>query len=118
MNSKSLEKSNSFEKSKSVSSLLNFPRPPSEMKDYNTLARDGTNLDSSSNVFYVNGKCESFKRYFREQFDMAEALARTSLMTSPAAKRRIAARKKEIDHGLSRDYEFEPPRDLLLYLVR
>lgn len=106
-------------KARPISSLLrNFPPPPSELKDYNTLSRDGNDmLQHPPSVFYVNER-ESTKEYFREKFAVTEALAKTSLMTSPAAKRRIAARKIEIDHGFSNECEFEPPRDLLLYLVR
>lgn len=97
-------------------SLMHYSRPPSEIKDYNTLSRDGTDtLLNSPSLPYVKGSAETTKQYFRERFAVVEALARTSLMTSPAAKRRIATRKIEIEHGYN---EFQPPRDLLLYLVR
>lgn len=111
------EKEMSANKAKPISSLLmNFPRPPSEMKDYHMLSTDGTDtLQHPPSVFHM---FDSTKEYFREQFAVVEALARTSLMTSPAATRRIAARKVEIDHGFRKEKEFEPPRDLLMYLLR
>lgn len=110
----------STSKDKPISSLLmNFSRPPSEIKDYQTLSTDGTDtLHHPLSVFFMNNSTKTTKEYFRERFAMVEALARTSLMTSPAAKRRIAARKIEIDQGFSNESEFEPPRDLLIYLVR
>ncbi|XP_055378644.1 nocturnin isoform X2 [Condylostylus longicornis] len=59
---------------------------------------------------------------FHEKFKIADALARTSMMTSPAAKRRLAARKIEMELDFGRmntdSSDFVPPRDLLLYLVR
>ncbi|KAF7267738.1 hypothetical protein GWI33_019066 [Rhynchophorus ferrugineus] len=55
----------------------------------------------------------------KKQLGLAEALARTSLLTSPAAKRRLAARSLELKCGSVSDTgEFIPPKELLLYLVR
>lgn len=47
---------------------------------------------------------------------LAESLARASLMTSPAAKRRLQARRLEL--GLGEHPGYVPPKHLLLYLVR
>lgn len=65
------------------------------------------------------------KQEFREKLAVAEALARTSMMTSPAAKRRLAARKIEMDinadafnNATDEDFDYVPPKQLLLYLVR
>ncbi|RZF36245.1 hypothetical protein LSTR_LSTR013670 [Laodelphax striatellus] len=46
---------------------------------------------------------------------LAESLARASLMTSPAAKRRLQARRLEL--GLGELPGYVPPKHLLLYLV-
>jgi hypothetical protein len=51
-----------------------------------------------------------------ESMALAESLARASLLTSPAAKRRLQARRIEL--GLHPDPGFVPPKHLLLYLVR
>lgn len=69
---------------------------------------------------------ENLKRfnenYFRNKLEIAEALANTSMMTSPAVKRRLAARKIELSMLNNPDYEENaedvPSRDLLMYLVR
>lgn len=65
------------------------------------------------------------KQEFREKLAVADALARTSMMTSPAAKRRLAARKIEMDinadafnNATDEDFDYVPPKQLLLYLVR
>lgn len=112
----------SVSKAKSISSLLmNFACSSSEMKDYHTLSTDGTDtFPYPPNSFLMNDSSEinKNKEYFREQFEVVEALARTSLLTSHAAQRRIAARKIEIDHGFNNESDFEPPKDLLIYLVR
>lgn len=63
---------------------------------------------------------------FRGQLAVAEALARASMLTSPAAKRRLKARKIEFEldpeDSNNRQNEDErdyiPPKELLLYLVR
>lgn len=52
----------------------------------------------------------------KESLAIAESLATTALMTSPAAKRRLIARKLEM--GLDSNLEFVPPKQVLLYLVR
>lgn len=48
---------------------------------------------------------------------VAEHLAKISLAMSPSAKRRLQARKLEIEFRNDAD-DFIPPRHLLLYLVR
>ncbi|GAB0089999.1 hypothetical protein DMENIID0001_046300 [Sergentomyia squamirostris] len=54
---------------------------------------------------------------------LADAITKTSMLTSPAARRRLAARKMEMDanayiSGHQDDLDYVPPRDLLIYLVR
>lgn len=62
--------------------------------------------------------------YYREKLAIAEALANTSMMTSSAAKNRLAARKIEMSLNTPdfvydpENAEYIPPRDLLMYLVR
>lgn len=63
---------------------------------------------------------------FRGQLAVAEALARASMLTSPAAKRRLQARKVEfeldpeesINTQNEEERDYVPPKELLLYLVR
>lgn len=68
-------------------------------------------------------------KQFNEKFllgklAIAEALANTSAMTSPAAHRRLAARKIELSLNTPdfvydvENAEYIPPRDLLMYLLR
>lgn len=52
-----------------------------------------------------------------------EAVAKTSMMTSPAARRRLMARKLQMDlkcadGDANTDPEYIPPKQLLIYLVR
>lgn len=56
----------------------------------------------------------------RQSLVLAESLARASLMTSPAAKRRLVARSIELQIGYvdEESGDFVPPKQLLLYLVR
>uniref|UniRef100_A0A1B6CCY4 Nocturnin n=1 Tax=Clastoptera arizonana TaxID=38151 RepID=A0A1B6CCY4_9HEMI len=55
--------------------------------------------------------------HIKASLEIAESLAKASLMTSPAAKRRLQARKMEL--GLVDDSAgYIPPKHLLLYLVR
>lgn len=62
--------------------------------------------------------------YFREKLAIAEALANTSMMTSTAAKNRLAARKIEMSLNTPdfvydpENAEYIPPKELLMYLVR
>lgn len=57
-----------------------------------------------------------------DKLKINEALVRTSMMTSPAAKRRLAARKIEMEIDAAaenaKDSEYVPPRQLLMFLVR
>lgn len=63
-------------------------------------------------------------QYFREKLAIAEALANTSMMTSAAAKSRLAARKIEMSLNTPdfvydpENAEYIPPKELLMYLVR
>lgn len=62
--------------------------------------------------------------YYRDKLNVAEALAKTSMMTSPAASRRLAARKMEMNLNDadfvydSENSDYIPPKELLMYLVR
>lgn len=65
------------------------------------------------------------RQEYHERLAVAEALARTSMMTSPAARRRLAARKVEMDLIAGGDDDFDndlvdyvPPKQLLMYMVR
>lgn len=57
-----------------------------------------------------------------DKLKVNEALVRTSMMTSPAARRRLAARKIEMEIAAAtenaKDSEYVPPRQLLMFLVR
>jgi hypothetical protein len=53
----------------------------------------------------------------RESLALAETLASASLLTSPGAKRRLAARRIELGEDPSAGV-YTPPKHLLLYLVR
>lgn len=66
---------------------------------------------------------------FRDKLRVAEALAQASDMTSPAAKRRLGARKMEMDMAMTtdqgrpvflndEDVEYTPPKELLIYIMR
>lgn len=64
---------------------------------------------------------------FRDKLRVAEALAQASDMTSPAAKRRLGARKMEMDMAKDQgrpvflndeDVEYTPPKELLIYIMR
>jgi hypothetical protein len=56
----------------------------------------------------------------RQSLALAETLSRISLMTSPAVRKRLAARSLELQFGhLDEDSgAFVPPKQFLLYLVR
>lgn len=56
----------------------------------------------------------------RQDLKVAEALAQISLLTSPAARRRLAVRSLQLgrDPEQGPTEEYEPPKDILLYLVR
>lgn len=64
------------------------------------------------------------EKYLLGKLAIAEALANTSAMTSPAAHRRLAARKIELSLNTPdfvydvENAEYIPPRDLLMYLLR
>lgn len=87
---------------------------------------DNTVLDSETHVAPLT--IENLKQfnndYFREKLAIAEALANTSMMTSSAAKQRLAARKIEMSLNTPdfvydpENAEYIPPKELLMYLVR
>ncbi|KAJ6640811.1 Nocturnin [Pseudolycoriella hygida] len=57
-----------------------------------------------------------------DKLKVNEALVRTSMMTSPAARRRLAARKIEMEIDAAdesaTDSDYVPPKQLLMFLVR
>lgn len=63
---------------------------------------------------------------FHEKLKVAEALAQASMLTPPAAKRRLEARKIEMDLAKDQgpifldedDNEYTPPKELLIYIMR
>lgn len=93
--------------------------PKTVTVDVNDEADDG---DTAAVV--VDNLKKSSQMYFRDKLDVAEALAKTSMMTSPAAKRRLAARKMEMNLNSvnfvydSENSDYIPPKELLMYLVR
>lgn len=54
----------------------------------------------------------------KHSLQVAESLARASLMTSKAAKQRLVARSFELGHHDNATEDYIPPKELLLYLVR
>lgn len=54
----------------------------------------------------------------KEDVALAEILSKVNLMTSPAVKKRLAARSLELKFGHLEGGNFVPPREVLLYLVR
>ncbi|VVC28506.1 Hypothetical protein CINCED_3A022165 [Cinara cedri] len=54
----------------------------------------------------------------KKSLELAETLASVSLMTPPAARRRLQARSVELGYTVIPGQPYEPPRELLLYLVR
>lgn len=65
---------------------------------------------------------------YKQRLAVAEALARSSMLVSPAARRRLAARRiqmnltsaaSEADDGYwDEDFDYVPPKGLLMYMVR
>lgn len=89
---------------------------------------DDKDMDSSEGSHIAPLTVDNLEKfnhnYFREKLAIAEALANTSMMTSPAAKRRLAARKIEMSLNTPdfvydpENAEYIPPKELLMYLVR
>lgn len=89
------------------------------------LADNGTSVvDTETTMTKVDILCSEriATEDYIDKLKVNEALVRTSMMTSPAARRRLAARKIEMElDAASRDAEdneYVPPRQLLMYLVR
>lgn len=70
-------------------------------------------------ILLIDGDYVNMKT-IKERLAIAEQLAKTSMMTSSAAKKRLAARSLEMKYGTADENsgEFVPPKQLLLYLVR
>lgn len=70
-------------------------------------------------VMYIDGDYVNMQK-IKESLALAEKLAKASMMTSPAARKRLAARSLELKFGYMDENsgEFVPPKQLLLYLVR
>lgn len=90
---------------------------------------DDIDTDDTDNANALPLTIENLKQfnenYFREKFALAETLANTSLMNSPAVRLRLAARKIEMNlnttDSTADDFDeadYVPPKDLLMYLVR
>lgn len=86
---------------------------------------DDSDSDGSHIVPLTVENVEQFNHdYFREKLAIAEALANTSMMTSSAAKGRLAARKIEMSLNTPdfvydpENAEYIPPKELLMYLMR
>jgi hypothetical protein len=62
-------------------------------------------------------ECMSSLGDIRESLALAESLASASLVTSPGAKRRLAARRVQLGEEPTAGV-YTPPKHLLLYLVR
>lgn len=106
--------------------------PSSSINDYKSTEYDissSKSMDVGPSIYIdeITSDINAFKMNKQEIHDklaVAEALARTSMMTSPAAKRRLAARKIEMDVNsdptayYDEDNDYIPPKQLLLYLVR
>lgn len=96
------------------------------MLDTNDVADNSGNSSQSHLAPLTMENLQQFNhQYFREKFVIAEALAKTSMMTPPAQKRRLAARKIEMSLLQVPGYviepdesEYIPPTDLLMYMVR
>lgn len=108
-------------------------RPPSPSPPNNTVNDTHKSQVSSSRKDFLKGMLEDQKAAedeaealknnfsmddFRERMAIAEALAKASMMTTPAAKRRLAARKIELEMTSDDEGDYVPPKDLLMYLVR
>lgn len=80
--------------------------------------------DATASPLTVENLKHFSEKYFREKLAVAEALANTSMMTSPAVQRRLAARKIEMSIKNpdfvydEENAEYVPPKELLMYLVR
>lgn len=90
----------------------------------NTIDSDDTENANALPLTVENLK-QFNENYFREKLALAETLANTSLMNSPAVRLRLAARKIEMNlntpDSTADDYDdsdYVPPKDLLMYLVR
>lgn len=72
----------------------------------------------------VDNLKELGETYFRDKLNVAEALVQTTMLTSPAANRRLAARQMEMNLSSadfvydSENSDYIPPKELLMYLVR
>lgn len=123
-------------------SALILPSNPTQQKYKECIGDgDGTSKDQPTNMKIVvhNDQTTILDediREMQEKFNMtdfraklrvAEALAQASSMTSPAAKRRLEARKIEMDMNKDQgkpvflndeNEEYTPPRELLIYIMR
>lgn len=69
----------------------------------------------------VDEQCPTLDlKRIKEDLELAESLARASLMTPTAAKKRLLARGMQLKFGYMDETsgDFVPPKELLLYLVR
>lgn len=94
-----------------ATTLVEAPKPPA-VDD--KIAGETVAVDSLEEV---NNK-------IRDKLNVADALANTSMLTTPTAKRRLAARQMEMNLNSadfvydSENADYIPPKELLMYLVR
>lgn len=127
----------SFDKEMPISALMITSSP--EHRKYKEYIGDGCSTNdqvddppSTANSDQTTAVQDEDIRVMQEKFNMidfraklrvAEALAQASSMTSPSAKRRLEARKIEMDMGKSvflndENEEYTPPKELLIYIMR
>lgn len=93
----------------------------SMIQDSSNFAAESTSLDVSTENKQEIVDSKTLEDSI-DKLKISEALVRTSMMTSPAAKRRLVARKIEMEIDAAsenaKDSEYVPPRQLLMFLVR
>lgn len=98
-----------------ASTLVDAPKPLAVNDD--EIGDETAAIITDHNSKVVNDK-------MRDKLDVADALANTSMLTTPTAKRRLAARQMEMNLNSadfvydSENADYIPPKELLMYLVR
>lgn len=116
----------------SVSEMIRLPNP--EQRKFKECIGDGSVDDNNSSCQVQEDEIRVLQEKFnmtefRAKLRVAEALAQAHDMTSPAAKRRLEARKIEMDMSKEQDdgkpvflnennEEYTPPKELLIYIMR
>lgn len=93
-----------------------------ENEDLITFDDDNQPMAQPESQLTIENLAKFDREYFRNKLAVAEALAQATMLTPSAARRRLAARKMEMDINdpdfVYENGEYIPPKDLLLYLVR